>query len=150
MKYSHIFFWVLLLITLPAVSLQSQDRYNGPDKNDSFIPIGWSDDGSVFAYGWFETTQMVSNGSQMVIVIKEIAKNTIYYKDTNTWDEGNAGAGSEGYYPKSADEAWDQISEKTNGALEEFDIWGGTGAGLLDFPLINVRYNNCNNRRFSG
>ena len=62
-------FLLAVLITMPSPS--QEVRYYGPYPEDSFFPIGWSNDGTVFAYGWFETTQMISAGSQLVISIQD-------------------------------------------------------------------------------
>ena len=136
----------ILLITLTSVSGLSQENgFSGPNEEDSFFPIAWSDDGTVFAYGWFETTQTISNGSRMVIMIQDLITDKVLYENMKTWDEGNVGEGNNGFYPTSAQEAWKLVADKINKKFVEFDIRESKGAGISSFPtdseeVINIKF----------
>ncbi len=123
---------LIVLLTVPAIS--QEPRYFGPYLEDSFFPIGWSDDGKAYAYGWFEVTRVISNGSRIVINIQNVITDELLWQNSNTWDEGNVGDGGE-YYPDTALKAWEFVAGETNEELERMDIWGGVGEGVRSFPM---------------
>ena len=128
---------ILLTILTPVSALSQEVRFSGPDTDDPFFSIGWSSDGTRFAYGWFETTQMISNGSRMIIKVQDIIADKVLFEDWNTWDEGNVGEGIRSFYPTSAQEAWKLVAGKNNKKFVEFDIRETTGAGISSFPTEN-------------
>ena len=125
--------WVAVMIIVSTSSAQL--RYEGPRDDDSFFPIGWSQNGRLVAYGWFETTQMISNGSRIMIKVQDVVTDKVIYQHGKTWDEGNAGPGLEEYYPTSARRAWEIISDHVNPKLLELGIQPGAGAGVQSFPM---------------
>jgi hypothetical protein len=114
---------IVFLITLPIYS--QEVRYNGPASGEQegvgFFPIGWSENGRKFAYGWFEMTQMISNGSKISIRIQDLVTDEILFRWEKSWDESNRGDVSN-YYPATADAAWEKISGEINEKLVEQNI----------------------------
>jgi hypothetical protein len=130
-----VFGLAFLSCTLLATPAGGQEpRYWGPDPDDTFFPIGWSDDGRQFAFGWFETTQMISNGSQITLIVQDIVTDDVLGAIGRAWDEGNVGPPGDPC-PRTAAAAWELVAAEGDALLEGFDIWGGTGAGLLRFPM---------------
>ena len=74
----------ILLTVFTSISVLSQENnFSGPVTDGSFFTIGWSSDGTRFAYGWFETTLTISNGSRMVIMIQDLITDKVLYE--NHW-----------------------------------------------------------------
>ncbi len=126
---------VLIMSFTAGTALSQEIRYDGPNEANAFFPIGFSGDGSLFAYGWFETTGMISNGSAITIKVQNLVTDNVLYEKKKDWDEGNVGPEDAGYYPKDAEKAWELVAGEVNKKFVQLDIWGGAGAGVLPFPL---------------
>jgi hypothetical protein len=127
---------LLLLITAATLSTQltaQEPRYWGPSKGDTFFPIGWNSESTVFAYGVFMFSPMISNRSSISVVIQDVITDEALWSAGNYWEEGNVGDGS-GYCPYTAPEAYEFIAEEVDGALEEWDILGNV-IELRSFPM---------------
>jgi len=142
MKTIITFFYALVILVLATGSSLAQEmRYDGPYEDDTFFPIGFSSDGKLFAYGWFEKTIAISNGSAISIVVQSLVTDKILYTTWKDWDEGNVGPEDSGWYPSNAKKAWEVIADDVNKKFAELDIWGGAGAGVLPFPLRDPELN---------
>jgi hypothetical protein len=142
MKSTGSLFFIVCLFANTAVFSYSQVvGYDGPWEEDTFFPIGFSSDGNKFAYGWFEITQMISNGSAISIKVQDLVTDKIIYQFREDWDEGNVGPEAAGYYPTDAKEAWDHIAEEVNKKFAKLDIRGGAGEGVLPLPVGDLGLN---------
>jgi len=117
---SSALFLISIFISFPVIP--QEIRYHGPGEIEGFFPIGWSKDGKIFACGWFETTQMISNGSQIQIRIQSLVTDKVLFSWVKSWDEGNSGPPDDGYYPTSAIEAWDKVVQEIEDDLLEHGI----------------------------
>jgi hypothetical protein len=130
---------MLAITTFPTLS--QENRYDGPNEDDSFFSIGFSSDGNQFAYGWFEVTHMISNASTISIVVRDLRTDKVIYEKKKEWDEGNVGPEDAGWYPSDAKRAWEVIEKEVNKKFVELDIRGGAGAGVLPFPVGDLGLN---------
>jgi hypothetical protein len=128
----------ITLLVLVAFPCTSQDvRYSGPPDDTGFFPIGWSLQGTRLAYGWFETTQMISNGSSISVVVQDLITDEILWHGGNTWDEGNVGEGGDNYYPTSATKAWELLGTDVHEQLFRTGIQTEPAEGVSSFPYSN-------------
>jgi hypothetical protein len=145
--FRMIFAFIFFSIAFPGIS--QVKKFSSP-KEDGLFVIGWSKQGTKIAFGWFEKTKMISNGSQIMVIVQDIITDDFLLQEGKTWDEGNAGPGGSNYYPDSVSQAWKKLPEDIHYKLIQFDIQDGVSAGVFFFPMksdgkITIRVEELNN-----
>ena len=139
MAYSKTSTIICLLVVLTAAPIVSQDfHFSGP-VDEGFFPIGWSEDGTRFAYGWFATQRMITNGSQLTVIVQDLVTDEVLWQGGETWEESNVGGpGGGAVAPMKAPAAWQQLSGAIHEQLAIHAITRpDSGGGLHTFPMEN-------------
>lgn len=126
----------VLLGILAIAPCVGQD-FNPPEEA-GFFPIGWSEDGAAFAYGWFATSIMIQNSSHLQIVIQDLVTDEILWKGGETWEESNVGGPEDTSppAPRYPGKAWDLYYETAAEALHAYGIMEEGGTPFTSSPLV--------------
>lgn len=128
---------VLLLMFLTSIPCLAQD-FGWAADDSTFFPIGWTKDGTLFAYGSFGYSIMISNQSYIHIAVQNVITDEVVWGFSKNWDEGNVGEGSsEPSAPRSSGEAWELVSVIVEEQLSQFKIKTGGAGEPAKFPLHN-------------
>ncbi len=94
-----------------------------PEGGIGFFPIGWSKDNTALAFGWFVTTQMVTSGSRIDVVIQDLVTDAILWQESMSWEESNVGEGDDTPVPPvTASQAWEIFEPVVEEMLKIFGI----------------------------
>ncbi|HOX47236.1 MAG TPA: hypothetical protein PK668_26820 [Myxococcota bacterium] len=125
--------WIGMLVLgllLPGARAGDLDPSEG-----GFFSLGWNAKGTRFAYGWFATTIMISNGSRIALAVQDVVEDKELWQGGQTWDQGNAGGGEEGYDPRTLDKAWEEVAASAVAGLQAQGIRRAPPAPPSAFPL---------------
>jgi len=122
---------IILCLILTSFSI----AYDGP-VSGGFFPIGWSEKGDVFAYGYYVGSIMSQDVVHMVVRIQNVVNDSILFRYAKTWEQSYRGDDLDTHLPASAKHAWKEIAEVVNKELTYYgitDLKVGNG-GLYGFP----------------
>jgi hypothetical protein len=106
--------WIFLFHEM--IPCLSQDfRYEGPEDDNSFFAIGWSNDGRRLAYGKY--AKYIADGigepvCDIEVVVMDLVSDAILWQTEKSW------TGPEGNMPESAKQAWIILDQTANAYAE--------------------------------
>jgi hypothetical protein len=127
-------FWLMILLVSGAGWCQDFGWAAG---EESVFPIGWTADGTCFAYGTFDYSIMISNQGRLRIAVRNMKTDQDLWEHSQRWDEGNAGDGSGDIVPRTAAEAWNRVKNTVEPRLAKLKIVTGGPGDLTRFPIVN-------------
>ncbi|MEW5813910.1 MAG: hypothetical protein AB1798_00745 [Spirochaetota bacterium] len=133
----------MCLTSIPGLAQASQDFGWAVPRDGAFFPIGWTKDGTLFAYGVFGYSTMISNHSYIRIAVQNLITDQIVWDYREDWDEGNLGGngGNDSPPPPTmvyeSGEAWEMVRGSVEEHLYRFKIETGGIAIPARFPLQN-------------
>jgi len=116
-------YFVFLFILSQSVCF----AYDGPEEG-GFFPIGWSEKGDVFAYGYYIGSTVSQDISLMVITIQNMVTDSVLFMHAKEWQQTCRGDDLDVYLPSSAKHAWSQIPDSVKNKLDYYRIKEGTNA----------------------
>lgn len=120
MKLNLLKFGILIFVLNSSNSF----CYDGPTSY-GFFPIGWSENGKTFAYGYYIGSGITQDAVQMVVVIQNMITDSVLFQDGKTWERTFIGDNTDIHLPESPKDAWKQISKEINKKLKYYDIKEG-------------------------
>ncbi len=120
MKLNLLKFIILIFILNSSNSF----CYEGPTSY-GFFPIGWSENGETFAYGYYIGSGITQDAVQMTIVIQNMVNDSVLFQDGKTWEQTFVGDDTDIHLPESPKDAWKQISTGINKKLKYYNIKEG-------------------------
>ena len=121
MRILNLFTYIVILFSLSASTCLA---YDGPAKG-GFFPIGWSEKGDIFAYGYYVGSELSPDVAQMVVVIQNMVTDSILWQYSKIWEQTNIGGEGDTFLPNSANDAWRQIAEIVNKQLAYYEVKQG-------------------------
>ena len=73
-------FWGACFVLLAIFITSGSMTYNGPTEEGGFFPIGWSEKGDVFAYGYYVGSNISQDMSHMVVRIQNMINDSILFR----------------------------------------------------------------------
>lgn len=128
---------IFLLVVLSLVPCFGQDF--SPPEDAGFFPIGWSENGEVFAFGWFATSIMINNSSHLQIVIQNLVTDEVLWQGWKDWEESNVGGPEDTSppAPRSPGKAWELYYETAGEVLSAYEIMVEGGTPFSSSPLVD-------------
>jgi len=130
--------WLVVELSLVlAAAAGPRPDFGWAARDHSVFPIGWTADGSCFAYGTFDYSIMISNQGNLRIAVRDLKTDSDLWDYTKYWDEGNAGDGSGDMVPRTTAEAWDLVKGAVEPRLTGSKILTGGPRDLTRFPMLD-------------
>ena len=114
----------LVFITLFLLITSTCFAYDGPGTIGGIFPIGWSEKGDIFAFGYYIGGHYPGS-SEMVVIVQNMVNDSTLFSHTKTWAETYRGDEFDTHLPQSPQHAWNQISELVNEKLTYYNIMSG-------------------------
>jgi hypothetical protein len=105
-------------------------------KSTNFFPIGWTRDGTLFAYGSFWYSMMSANSSHIVVAVQDIVNDRVVWDFEKNWEESLSGD-TVIYVPGSSDGAWKEIQAVVEQPLSQNKIETRGNSDPVRFPIQN-------------
>ena len=129
--------FVIVMIAAVVTPITAEDFTEWIPEETGVFPLGWSENGTVLAFGWFVTTQMITNGSQIMVTIQDLVTDEILWQDGQMWEESNVGEGDTSPpIPKTASAAWAVFGDTALSALGRYGVVRADNHGLRSSPTV--------------
>ncbi|KAB2887864.1 MAG: hypothetical protein F9K32_18540 [Desulfobulbaceae bacterium] len=135
--------FLLIIVTFWSASVLAQQSteskfvkqdFGWAANNAGFFPIGWTRDGTYFAYGTFSYSMTIFNSSCIRVVVQDIVSDQVVWNFQNNWAESLAGD-IVMYVPNSSEAAWKEIQATVEEPLYQYQIETGGYSKPAPFPL---------------